>query len=273
MSKIKKAPEPKEPAELTHVFTPPPPEVASLICQGEVYSGWYIANKQQNRFYVVNLGLVIDELQLDYTKWRKEFEAATLVIDKHTSWVKEFNFNYKCSHTQLGRPNDPKYFSTAAALIVGMDVVARKKGAATDIYSRLRILPAQYFVDLLDASRLAQLEAYFNGLGNDERKEKFGENAVNSNFRALCLTAIKQQNSEGLLDEMAKGDCVTKWVASRLEQYINQRVPEALRIGPVRGSGDFDRRRNDLGTGSVAPSLLVPKTLAPNELGPRIVLE
>jgi hypothetical protein len=62
-----------------------PAKVASLMCQGHVYPGWYTANKRMNKFYVVNLDHVMDLLRVDYSSMERFFKKATDIILNETT--------------------------------------------------------------------------------------------------------------------------------------------------------------------------------------------
>jgi hypothetical protein len=250
-----------------------PRRLMSLLCQGSSYVGWYRANRQKNRYYVANLEIILDELKPDYTKLGLQFQEAQRIIREETDWSEEYPSPFKCSPTQLAKPHEAKQFEIAAAIIVAMEVVAREKKPGLNVYKVLRILPAQYFVDLLDKQRLAQIQQCFEDWTVEQRVEIFGEDARDRSFVDLCLFYIDQAYSDGLLDEIVKGFCILKHTADLLEQFVNRHFPKHLHVGPVRGSGDVKTIRDTLATERAAYSLKVPRTLEEDKLGADVILD
>ncbi|MEA2943237.1 MAG: hypothetical protein QOD09_3766 [Bradyrhizobium sp.] len=256
------SPESPEPREVP--LSRRPAKVASLMRQGHVYPGWYTANKRMNKFYVVNLGHVMDALMIDYSSTERFFEKATEIILKETTWNKEYQSKYEASWTQLAPKikNGPKHFGIAATIIVAMEVAAAELNPQFDVYEYLAIIPAQYFVDRLEAPRLQKLRTYYAGLSEAERVATFGENGRSTSFDAVCLTHLGQTYSEALLDEHCAGYCVTRYVAELLLEFVNKNFPAEYHVGPVFASGE-DSISTGLGTDKAAPSLRVPKSLYP----------
>ena len=240
------------------------------MCQGHVYQGWYTANKRMNKFYVVNLDHVMDVLMVDYSSMERFFKKATEIILKETTWNKEYQSNYEASWTQLAPKvkNGPKHFGIAATIIVAMEAAAAELKPELDVYEHLRIIPAQYFVDRLEAARLEKLRTYYAGLSEADRVEKFGEKGRNASFDAVCLTHLGQTYSATLLDEHSAGFCVTRYVAELLLEFVNKNFPAEYDVGPVYASGE-DFISTGLGTkNKAAPSLRVPKNLHRDKFEP-----
>jgi hypothetical protein len=247
-----------------------PAAVFSLLCEAnaaDMDSGWYFANKTQNRFFVVNLEHVMGALGIDYTRTRQYFEKASEVIAKETNWGSQYYSDYICSHTQLKptRRHEAKHFGHAVTIIVAMEIAAAEKRINFNVYDTLRILPANYFVDRLDRQRLSALRAHYEAMSDHDRAEKFGTADATKSFDNLCLSRIGQAFSEGLLDEIAEGYCLTKFSADLIVKFITEHFPESLSVGPVRVSGE-DSISKGLGTKRAAAKLRVPRRLDRSKL-------
>jgi hypothetical protein len=246
-----------------------PENVISLLHAGEVQSGWYGANKRQNRFYVLNIREVLSALDLDHTLTRPYFQEAQRIIAEQTSWKAQYPFEYVSSHTQIypRRRDEPKLFGHAATIIVAMEVAAREKQPTYNVYDQLRILSANYFVDRFDENKLRELTHYHSTLSSDAKREQFGESVATSTFEQTCLVKILQEWSENLLTQMVSGFCVTKYTAEKLIDFVNSNYPSHLHVGPARASGE-DAASQTLGHKNAAPALRVPKTIPVSEFAP-----
>jgi hypothetical protein len=164
--------------------------------------------------------------------------------------------------------NGPKHFGIAATIIVAMEVAAAELKPGLDVYEYLRIIPAQYFVDRLEAARLEKLRTYYAGLSEADRVEKFGEKGRSTSFDAVCLTHLGQTYSDALLDEHSAGFCVTRYVADLLLEFVNKNFPAEYHVGPVYASGE-----ESISTGlgiknKAARSVRVPKSLPRDKIEP-----
>lgn len=245
-----------------------PASVYALMQDGDVHPGWYLANKAQNRFYVLNLDYVMGVLAIDYTRARPYVERATATIAAETTWAEQYASDYECSHTQLSpdKRKGAKHFGRAAAIIVAMEIAAREKNNAINVYDWLRILPAQYFVDRLDRKRLEELQAFHAAMSEADRVAAFGEEDKAKPFDDLMLRRIDQEFSLGLLDEIVDGFCVTKYIANKIVGFINAHFPDRLHVGPVRISGQ-DGVSNGLGKQRAARNMRVPTNMDQDKLG------
>jgi hypothetical protein len=180
----------------------------------------------------------------------------------------EYESDYVASWTQLAQRvrNGPKHFGIAATIVVAMEVAASELKPHVNVYDYLRIIPAQYFVDRLEAARLQELRTLYTALSEADRVEKFGDNATSASFDAVCLAYLGQAYSTNLLDEHAAGFCITRYVADLLLKFVNEKFPAEYHVGPVYAAGE-DSISINLGTKNrAAPSLRVPKGLAQDRI-------
>jgi hypothetical protein len=246
-----------------------PHYVTSLLTGGEDHPTWAYANQRAVRFYVVNLEQVLGRMNLNVTGGRTYFDESEKDIQKNTIWRNDHPFVYECSHTQIynDKIRNPKLFGHAATIIVAMEIAAREKNPTLNVYDYLRILPAQYFPDRFEAARLKALAEHHHDLPADQRIEKFGADAADKSFEEVCLAHI-EQTRVGLLDDVASGDCLTKYTAAKIVEFVNSNYPANLQIGPVRSAGEDGAYSEDLGRGNAVSGLRVPRTIPKEQLAP-----
>jgi len=239
-----------------------PADVRQLLCDHDVRLT-FSNSARQNRFYVVNLVTVLDILELKHTQAGTYFDEAEEIIKNQTDWTKQLNFiEFKSHHVHINNSKrlEAKYFGHAVTIIVAMEVAALRLGKSCNVYDFLRVLPAMHYADRFDAHRLATLKQKYSEMLSDERARKFGPDQSSYSFERLCLAAMIQPHSTGLLEKMTEGYCVTRYTAERLVRFVNENFDEELHVGPVVVSGGESVSRN-LGTRAAAPELRVPKTL------------
>ncbi len=221
-----------------------PKDPTKLLLQKDVKSLWQARNFKANRFSVLNLDLVIGEIGLEHTNSKKYFVKAEEAIEKD-GWRKLYKFEYSCSHTQIYPQNrsEARRFGHAATAIVALEFAAAELEPGYDVYEKLRILPATYFVDLFDRDQLAKARS------------------SNKTFDQECLATIGQEFDKQLLNQHCWGMTVTKPVAEGLLTFLKATLPN-VNIGPVRCVGDPDQRSNSLGCKNRASDLTVPTTIA-----------
>lgn len=248
-----------------------PADLTRLLFQGDIHPTWNSANKTANRFYVLNLSTVLDKLGVEHTKVGPQFLKAAERIAKQTPWPSQFRFaKWSASHIQINptKKGEAKQFPIAAAIIVAMEIIAEESASSLNVYDYLRIIPAQYYADRFDKTRLNALTAHFNGLSAEQKTAQWGEDAGLS-FEDLCLKSMGQEYCERLLEQMASGYCATRYVVQKLCDAINvPAIPSNLHIGPIRSAGEDNAIIPWLGTKNAADSLRVPKNRTPDELPP-----
>lgn len=251
-----------------------PRRVASLFYQGDAYPGWEIHNWNKRRFYLVNLRYVMDVLQIGHTQLSPFLFAATHVIHKETDWSAQFKGDYSCSKVQVfpGEYHKPKLFHKAATIIVAMELVAKEKDSEFNVYDYMRILPSFYFVDHFDHHKLSELKDYFDSLSIEDKKA-FGDPSVgrsvgSEDFETVCHSHLGQVGRTNLLEEIARGHCVTRYVAGSLVNFVNTYFPPQHAVGPVLQAGDESAISVKLGSLDAAASQRVPQIRAPQDLPP-----
>ena len=244
-----------------------PERVTSLLTEGSEGPNWYGANRKSNRFYILNVGKVIGDLNIEHTKTESLFERALDEINTQTEWAKYHPFEFGSSKTQIYPENRhaPKLFARAATIIVALEIASRESPRDLNVYDYLRVIPAQFFADRFNEERLNALKVHFGTFTEQERIDKFGEENKDKPFETLVLEALGQAFSERLLDQMATGFTVTKYVATKLIEFINEHFPHELHIGPLRACGD-DVITKGLGRKNAAPQLRVPKLREPKDI-------
>lgn len=251
-----------------------PSEVADFFFEGTPYQNWQARNWGKRRFFVLNLQHVIEDMHVRHTNTGPNFAEATRIISVETSWNSQYRADYTCAKVQIypDQRVQAKHFEKAVVMIVAMEVHARSNNFDLNVYDFLRIIPAFYFVDRLNAPRLKALGDHYSTLSEDEISRQFGSKedpaAGKRSFEDQCLFALRQVEGSRLLHEMAAGYCVTEYVASRLVQFIEKNFPPELHVGPVRVAGDHQAREPDLGSDDAAPSLRVPRYREPSEISP-----
>jgi hypothetical protein len=246
-----------------------PADVRDLMLESTPSDDWYAVSRKHNRFFVTNLGSVIDALGVDHTTSGPYFTAAEEAIKTETTWLADSGFTFSSSKTQI-YPKDrgkAKLYGHAATIIVAMELYARERRPTFNVYDHLRILPAQYYVDRLDRTRLDALKANYLGLDKSTREEKFGRQAPPS-FAEACIHALGQVE-EALLDQLVAGHCITRHVAQALVSFVAEGFPDQLHLGPVRFAGEEPSDpRSLLGNKSAAPALRVPRRFDISQLPP-----
>jgi hypothetical protein len=220
-----------------------PSDPVNLLSDKDIFPLWQARNFKANRFSVQNLDLVIGEIGLEHTKSEKFFKAAETRIEQY-GWKKVRNFEYKCSHTHIypKQRSEARRFGHAATSVVALEIAASELVPGYNVYSKLRILPATYFVDLFDRTQL-------------EKARK-----ADPQFDTNCLRAIGQEFDGKLLDQHSWGLTLTKQVATRLAEYLKSSKLD-VRYGAVRCVGDPDQRSSSLGTKNRASDLTLSPTL------------
>jgi hypothetical protein len=203
-----------------------PDKVTTLLCQGTEYRGWFLANRRHSRFFIVNLNAALESLNIDYTSSDRYLEEASEVIATRTGWPDQYGFEYKASMVQLSPKNrkKPKRFGIAITIIVGMEIAAARKAKNFNVYDHLRIIPAHYFVGGLDSSKLKAIRSYSRTMDRGPIVEALGAVYANGDFD----TSFREWSGQAptVLDELADGYCVTKFVGEKL---ILGRAKEPLR--------------------------------------------
>ena len=237
-----------------------PTDVINLVIDGdELPTGWAFADQRHVRFFVINLELVMNELRLQPANTGLYFKRAKKLIADQMKWSEQHEFNYECAKAQVSQQNRrlAKLFGTAATIIVGMEMAAEELRPGFNVYDYLRILPARHFVDRFDQERLDALIRFHAQITRDERARDSGPEFADTLFEATCFQKIGQ-NRPNVIAQLATGFCSTKFTANALMNFINERYPSELHVGPVRISGDQEAHSNSLGTKRAAPDLRVP---------------
>lgn len=259
------------------IYGPLPPNrrpdlVATLMVEAELHGGWFLANRNKPRFYVLNLERVLTELAVNYTNMAPFMEAAKELIEKQTSWKSQYGFEFICSKTQL-KPDkryEAKLFDRAATLVVALELFAQANRPEYNVYDFLRIVPATFFVDGFRRRKFAELEAFYAAQPATARVALLGEHAT-ADFEASLLRSIDQEKSPKLLQKMTTGHTVTKWVCDELRRVVANSFPAELHLGETLNAGvaEVTPPQDDekaLGNQSAAPTLRVPRRREPDEL-------
>ncbi len=239
-----------------------PTLVTQLLFDEYVSTNWFVANKRMNRFYLLNLGPVLTALNLDHTLAKPFFIEAAAVIRDETDWYDQYPFSYESSHTQIypDKRHKPKDFGHAAAIIVAMERAAAALRPGYDVYASLRILSAEFFVDMFDEKRLLELKKHFADLTVEERIATFGAGADKKTFDQIFLEAIDQPAIRNVHGQLANGYCGTMYVCDKVHAFVNGKFPAELHVGPVLPSGAENAVISELGRKNAAPDLRVPRT-------------
>jgi hypothetical protein len=245
-----------------------PTEVGALLHEGELFPGWFTVNKKSNRFYLVNLGTVMDALAVEYTKMDAALSLARDVIHNDTDWYSKYPFEYKAATLQLNprKMYEPKLFGHAVAIIVSLEMDAKAKKIDFNVYDHLRIIAAQYFVDHFDRVRYEELTHEFASWSITDRIKVFGPFGNSRNFEELCLAHMGQVMSPELTKLMSFGYTSTKYCCEKLVEVVSK-FPRNLHVGPVLSSGQ-PASSNKLGVRNAANTLRVPREIAPHLLSP-----
>lgn len=227
-----------------------PTDPISLLLHQDIGTLWQARNLKANRFSVLNLDVVIGEIGLDHTTSAPFFQQAKTEI-LASNWRTLRNFEYGCSHTQIYPPvrNEARRFGHAATAVVAMELAAAKRVPGYDVYDKLRILPATYFVDGFD------------------REQYDLAKAADPNFEENCLKAIGQEFDKGLVYQHCCGMTITKPVAEGVLKFVKLVLPKST-LGPVLCVGDPKQRSASLATKNRATCLTFDPTLAPQDVPP-----
>ena len=226
------------------IITPRPDDPVKLLIDQDIGDFWQSLNLKANRFSILNLDLVIGDIGLEHTTSKDYFERAAEEI-RISSWAEKYGFGFKCSHTHIYPDNRAaaRRFGHVCTAIVALELAARDLKPKYDVYRRLRILPATYFVDGFDKEALRQAK---------ELDEK---------FEAKCLAAIEQEYGDKIIEQHCWGLTVTKYVAERLKDFLDANYKD-LKVGLVRCVGDPDKVSAGLGRKNRVTDLKVPRTLS-----------
>lgn len=221
--------------------------------------------EEANRFIVVNLEQLVDELDIAYSAAQHLLDRAAQAVKDETNWSSSFDTVWKTSKMQLQRDSQRsgKMPAKAATIIVALELAAHEKNKRINIYERTGILECNHFVDLFDTDRLNALTRHYDSLSEADRAAKFGESARTESFEDVCLKEAGQPFSTGLLAQMAKGDCAPQKLCGNLVNFINQsRFPKELHVGAeALESGDERARNLKLGRGNAAKALRYSKNI------------
>jgi hypothetical protein len=242
-----------------------PERVTDLLYQGGVHQGWYAAARAKNRFYVLNLGHVLGELNIAHTRMETYFKDAGTRVGQQTAWGAKYPIEFGCNFTHIypGKREEPKQFGAAATIIFVLEEYAAKHRPDFNVYDWLRIVPAQSYVDRLDRTRYVLLQDQYAKLSADERTNLFGAEPPTS-FDEVCSRAASQP-SHDIVRHLAIGSCVTQFVAEQIQDVINTKFPSHLHVGPVLCSGQegFSKK---LGTKNAHEELRVIKLRSADQL-------
>lgn len=242
-----------------------PEEVKSLLYEGDVFSGWPVANRNMSRFYVVNLERVMGRLGVAYNAMPHFLRLAEREIDDNTDWKNQYRFDYECSHVQL-KPDKrfkSKLFDRAVTIIVAMEMKAQEVDPDFNVYDFMRIIPATYFIEGFRREQLAALEGHYHDLGVDERKAIFGTDTA-PDFEQAAISFLDQREGQRLLQQMVSGHTATLWVCDRLRELVATHFPQELHLGPTLQAGheltkDPEEGQCKLGVKKAADALVVPR--------------
>jgi hypothetical protein len=242
-----------------------PERVESLLLEGGVFDGWFLANRHHTRFYVLNLEKVLTDLDPKHTKLEAIFRAAERAIAEETTWHAQYRFEYRSSHTQIfpEKRFKAKLFGHAATIIVAMELIAAEIDPGYNVYDYLRIVPATFFIDRFNRNQLRRLDDHYASLTPEEREAQFGD-LIAASFEQVLLNALEQAKSERLLEQMVAGHTVTPWICDRLREFVATNFPAELHLDETRHSGDPDKadaepEMTPLGSKGAAPALRVPR--------------
>lgn len=221
-----------------------PTDPTLLLVERDIGALWQSENLKANRFSVVNMDLVIGDIGLEHTTSKQYFTAAATEIQSG-EWVETWGFDFSCSHTHIYPDNRGKSrrFGHAATTIVALELAARALKPKYDVYEKLRIMPATYYVDGFDIDAFKAVKAQ------------------DQEFEAKCLEAIEQQYGNNVIYQHCLGMTVTKYVAEKMKDFLDANYG-SLGAGPVRCVGDPDKKSATLGRKNRVSDLKVPRTLS-----------
>ncbi|MDR3527646.1 MAG: hypothetical protein P4L57_10220 [Rhizomicrobium sp.] len=237
-----------------------PEHCSELFIKGEeLNADWVKQHHEENRFLVVNLEGLVKKLDLKYTASGELLKQAQRTIHTETKWREQFSFDFSCSKMQLQEDaqREGKRPGKAVTIIVALEHKAKELGLNINIYEHTAILQAHYFADEFDTARLTALTDYYNKLMPTDRVARFGAAAESDSFENVCLTAISQPFSRGLLEQLASGECAPEKLCDDLISFVNfdDRFPKNLRLGKTMSSGNPNAINRKLGTGNAAKAL------------------
>lgn len=222
-----------------------PVDPTYLLVERDIGSLWQSENLKANRFSVVNMDVVIGDIGLEHTTAKPYFEQAAQEI-ADSPWSEQYGFEFSCSHTHIypDKRGLPRRFGHAATTVVALEIAARAVKPQYDVYQKLRILPATYYVDEFDIEVFKQLKA------------------IDSEFEERSQKAIAQQFGRNIVYQHCLGMTVTKHVALNLKKFLESNYSD-VGVGLVRCTGDPDKISSKLGTKNRVHDLKVPRTLDP----------
>jgi hypothetical protein len=250
-----------------------PKDVTRLFHDGGPYIGWAEESGDNKRFFVPNVKTVVTA----YTSnggTKKElvgfFRTATKVIARENpGWNVAFPGSYQAGKgwAESYRRKEPRRFTTAATMIVGLELAVKSLKMRINVYDYLRIIPAFYFVDEFDVAKLATIQEAFAAMTPAEKLAKFGADADGKTFFQICYAAFGQTDDGSVVTGLAKGHIATHFVCEELASLINTHFPAPCRVGVVKGAGE-DGSDGVLGTKDLANGLKVPAVLPLADLRP-----
>lgn len=231
-----------------------PQNVVELLSEDVTYPGWETDSAGQPRFYVrgITWGLracrthnVSDfrdhfpdgvKIVLDETDWSDQLTAQAQDKKTYDSGWKEvpaYNQALRGVHRRL-----PVVFFKAVQLLAIFEAKIRSSGNESvdplEVYHRMHIEPATFNVDRFNVERLAELRALDKGF--------------DGKILAHC-----EQIEPDLLDDVARGQTVTRGTAEKICDYVNNHTEIEDEVGPVR----FTPGRKKLGKGRASDNEVV----------------
>ena len=188
------------------------------------------------RYFIINLSYVIGEIGLQATasSTKKYFQEAQSIICNKTTWGESVESKdiYFCAIKQINEVNrdEAKLLDKCLTIIVALELAAAELKPDFDVYRYLRILPAIYYIDGFDASKLNELENYYDTHANLQ----IISGGSTLPFRRACSLSVGHGRSPELIDELVlQNRTATLDVCEGIVGFVQGRFPAALHIGPV----------------------------------------
>jgi hypothetical protein len=212
-----------------------PTRLADLIATPDaIYSDWPNDVKGRSLYYVdgiVGFHRIFGPEKITFLKEKSYVDRAAKIIVEKTTWGKEvapisWSVEDSVAANQLRRMRDkePVHFTKAVQTIVACELALtelRPNLGADWVYTNMKIVPAVCWIEQLTEGLLAQHAK------NDTRE---------------ALSKVTGRGFE-VLQDLAKGHCVTYETAAALLEAVNNTIFKDNRIGPIR----FKPARKGLG--------------------------
>lgn len=252
-----------------------PDDVTALFHDGESYPQWVSRNWDKKRFYVPNVESIIFQFWATAGKKKdakiilnEAFQKTPLIIaEENPGWLATYPGTYQAggSWVEKYRLREARSFPIAAGLIVGLELAFKQIGSAVNVYDLLRIVPAFYYVDHFDQTKLDRILGAFSRLSPEDIQRKFGASAAGKSFYEICYGIFGQGSDGSVLRDLANGSLATRFVCKSLKDLVNAQFDPECHLGDIKCAGQ-DGSNEVLGTRDTAANLRVTAQIARDEL-------